>query len=384
MMPHTLSPADYLTYLQALNTQTAQRVSFTLMQLDHTPLHYLDPVALDGQVDFADPDADDQTLRSMQAGFFDPDHALYLDTDAPTDGVAGMNRLIRATVSHRVDALDKWVSVHAFTGRPAVVGRDGSRVTLQVHDKSALHLRTVPTSTIDKNTNIVKAIHDGLYAAGERFFRFPVAGSVKAKVLHDVPVGGPNEDRMPWKVWRKLARDAGLQLFYDGAGFAVLRRIPTGTPLVWFDATNVTSNLQTETDLTGVRNAVVANGHKKERDRVDAARSEEFSAFKLRVGSQNWVNLFYTDETDLRGKKLTAYAKSVLARKLTETTTVQASVAPLFHLDPLDRLGARLASGPLEFSLREASVPFSDGGDMSIGAKKRVRRAAAGRLGVAA
>lgn len=383
MMPPSLAPAEYPAYLRALSTQTAQRVTFTLMQLDHTPLHYLDPVALDGQVDFADPDSDDQTLRTLQAGFYDPDHTLYLDTDAPTDGVAGMNRLIRATVSHYVPDLSRWVSVHAITARPAVIGRDGSRVTVQAHDKSCLHLRHAPSSTINKGTPIVKAIRDGLFAAGERFFRFPSDGSVKDKVLHDVPVGGPNDDRMPWKVWRKLANDAGLQLFYDGAGFAVLRKLPE-TSLVTFDATTVTSNLQTETDLTGVRNKVVANGHGKERYPLAAPKSEPFSPFSLRIGAVEWVNLYYTDETDLRGKKLRAYAQTQLDKQLTETTTVQMSAAPLFHLDPLDRCSVRLPSGSLQFSLREASVPLGDGGDMSVGSQKRVRRSTAGRIGVAA
>lgn len=383
MMPSGLLPSEMPAYLRGLNSQAAQRVTFTLMKLDHTVLRDLRPVALDGQVDFND-DGSADVLRRLQAGFFDPDHALHLDADSPTDGVAGMNRLIRVTVSHLIEELGRWVSVPVFTGRPSVIARDGAKVMVQAQDKACLHLRNAPIDYISRNTPVIAAIHDGLYAAGERFFRFPPVHSVPDKVLKHTVVGGPNDEHQPWKVWRKLAHDAGLQLYPDGAGYFVLRPYPYSDPTVTWDASNLTSNVQTETDLTTIRNRVVVNGHGHQVGRATAQAGEEFSPAHLAIGDENWVNIAFLDATNLRGHRLDKFATKQLAKVLTETTTVRMNVAPMFHLDPLDWCAVNLASGRLGFALREASLPLGDDSDMPIGSQKRVRSASAGRIGVAA
>lgn len=383
MLPPNLTMTELPTYLRSLNTLTTQRVRFTLMDLSHNVLRDIHPLALDGQVDFNDDDAAD-VVRTLQAGFFDPDHALELDTDAPTDGVAGMNRLVRVTVSHWVEPLDRWVSVSVFTGRPSVIGRDGEKVVLRAQDKACLHLRTAPADTIKKGTPVVKAIRDGLYAAGERFFRFPSTGSVKDRVTHDTAVGGRADEHQPWKVWRRLAHDAGLQLFYDGAGYAVLRPYPAGAPLATWSASSLTSNVQTETDLTAIRNRVIAHGHKKSVHTETAPASHPLSPRNLAVNGEPWVNAYHVDAPHLRGAALARHARRILVQQLTQGVSVKASVVPLFHLDPLDHCRIVKVEGAVSFNLHDASVALGPDGDMSIGAQRRVRRASAGRIGVAA
>ena len=166
-MPPSLLPSEYPAYMRALSTQTEQRVWFTLMTLDHTVLRAIHPVALDGQVDFNDDDSAD-VLRRLQVGFYDPDHALRLDSDAPTDGVAGANRLIKATVAHKVEELGRWVPVDCFTGRPSVIARDGAKVTIQAQDKSCLFLRNRKTDTIKKGERVVTAIRNRLAHPGDK------------------------------------------------------------------------------------------------------------------------------------------------------------------------------------------------------------------------
>jgi len=223
-----------------------------------------------------------------------------------------------------------------------------------------------------------------MYAAGERFFRFPSTGSVRDRVTHDTAVGGRADEHQPWKVWRRLAHDAGLQLFYDGAGYAVLRPYPSGAPLATWTASSLTSNVQTETDLTSIRNRVIAHGHKKSVHTETAAASHPLSPRNLAVNGAPWVNAYHVDAPHLRGAALARFARRILAQQLTQGVSVKASVVPLFHLDPLDPCVIRKVEGAVSFSLHDASFPLGADGDASIGAQKRVRRASAGRIGVAA
>lgn len=386
MIPPTLAQADYPVYLDAMNTYTAQRVDYLLMKRDHTPLSNLRPIALDGQVNFEDPDSDDTTLRTANFGMYDPDHQLRVDTDAPTDGMTGSNRLIRATVSNYIPALGRWVSVHAFTGVPDTISRNGLTVAMVLNDKSAFHLRTTPRDRIPPHSNVVKAIHDVLYQKGERFFRFPAAGAITDKTNKTLFYGGPDDALMYWKVLRKLARNHGLQLFYDGAGYCVLRKIPTDmSPIVTLDARNVTEQgLTTQVVLSSIRNGVIGRGHGTATHPEYAPAGHEFSAAKLAIGDVPWTNLHYTEDTGLRGKALRAFTKDTLDRLLTQSNAVGMTTAPLFHLDPLDRLRLQLSSGRMVFSLHKASVAFGDGGGMVLGTTKSVKNPVAGRAKVAA
>lgn len=376
-LPPDLHAADYPTYTAAMNTQTLQRTTFTWMDLAHTVLRDIHPIVLTGQVDFADDNAAD-VLTTLAAGFYDVDHALEVDSDSPSDGVAGMNRLIRATVSHYIDPLARWVSVPVFTGRPSVITRDGEQVTISAQDKACFHLRTVKAHKIDKGTPVIKAIHDGLYATGERFFRFPPTHSIPDRVSKDTTIGGPDTDHQPWKVWRKLAKDAGLQLYPDGAGYFVLRKYPTGTPLVTWDARNLTSNVVAETDLTEIHNQVIAHGHKKETFTATAKASHDLSPRNLAINDVPWTNTLHVDAPHLRGKALERFAYRHLAKALTEGVKVTGNVVPIFHAAPLDRARVTTRQGAVSFALRDATMPLESDADMPIGTQLHVPRAAVG------
>lgn len=384
MWPPDLLAPQRAAYIRALHSQTAQVTTFSVLNLAHEIQRDIHPIALDGQVDLAN-DSEADILRTLQAGFFDPDHALRLDSDAPSAGVSGMNMLIRVTVSHYVDTLDRWVSTPLFTGRPSVIGRDGARVALQAQDKACLYLANCPGGKIRKGARVITAIHDVLYALGERFFRFPSATSVTDRVTKDTRYGGGDEDKQPWKVLRKLAHDAGLQLYPDPEGYMVLRPYPAGSPQITWDASTLTANVQTETDLTAIRNRVIATGHKGVKKTADLVASDKHSPRTLANGPAEvpWVNAHYPSATNLRGAKLTAFAKRELTRVVTQGVNVRMSVVPVFHLEPLDRCAVLLAEGSEVFALQDASIPLGAESDMSVGSQKRVRNPSAGRIGVA-
>src|SRR4051812_8293389 len=162
MWPPDLAAADRRTYIRALHGQTAQVTRFVVTDLAHRVIRDIRPIALDGQVDINN-DSSADVLRTLQAGFFDPDHALQQDTNSASDGVTGMDRLFRVTVSHYIEPLGRFVATPVFMGRPSVIGRDGARVIVQAQDKSCIYLANCPGGIIKKGARVVKAIHDVLY-----------------------------------------------------------------------------------------------------------------------------------------------------------------------------------------------------------------------------
>lgn len=384
MWPPDLPTAQRPAYIRALHSQTAQVTTFTMLDLAHNVSRDLHPVALDGQVDINN-DSEADVLRTMQAGFYDPDHVLHAGTDMPSDGSVAINMLVRATVSHYVDALGRWVSTPVFTGRPSVIGHEGgARWVLQAQDKACLYLVNCAGGKINKGTRVIQAITNVLRALGERFFRFPPVTSISNRVAKDIRFGGGDEDKQPWKVLRKIAHDAGLQLYFDPEGYACLRKYPTGSPQITWDASTMTAQVQTDIDLTAIKNRVIATGHKA-RTVANLAATHPFSPRSLANGpaAVPWVNAHYASSPHLRGLKLAQFATRELDRVVTQGVSVRMSVVPVFHLEPLDRCAVILAEGSELFALQDASIPLGADSDMSIGSQKRVRNPKAGRIGVA-
>lgn len=359
-----------------------------LLTLAHTAVSTITPHALDGQVNYKD---DDGILRGLQMGFDDPDHALHLDAESPTSGVAGMNRLIQVNTFTYVDALNDWVGVPTFTGRPSVIDRDGDTVTVEAQSKECLHMNTVGSYQLRKGANRVAGIRYILEKNGERRFRFP--DSYPGKLAGDVHIGGEDPARRPWLMAQMLARQAGLQVYYDGSGYACLRKppsVPSWTLVEQGPGANLLSRIHTTTDLTAVRNRVVVIGHtvatKTRRSTaiveiVNAAPSHELSPQSLAVNGVPWINAVYFDEPELHTRtEVRAYGVNQLRALLTESTDVQCKAVPVFHLEPGDLIGIK-GSAVSTFRFKEGSVPLGPSGDgMTVGYQQRVRAPSAGRI----
>lgn len=391
--PPELTVAERPAYLRALNTHAEQRIDLHLMTLDHALISSLHPLALDGQVNY-NSDGDATVARTLQAGFLDPDHSLNLDSDAPTDGMGGLHRLLQVRHSVWVDELDRWGTVDVFTGQPMVPKRDGDTITLECHDKSARHLRFAPPTTIRKGTPWITAIRQGLRAAGEHHFRFPSATLVGTKVGRNIPVGGADEKRQPWKVWKRLAQSHGYQLFYDGSGYAVLRKTPAGTPAITWDLTgesvNILGPLSYAADHTKVRNRAVVTSKRTVRKRnvsLSAAAqtpSGLYSPAVLSAGGVSWTNTdYFANDALTRRASLLNVARQRLKANTTQAVSLSIPVLPVYHLDPLDMCRVVTGTSSVDFALREASVPLFDDGasGMTVGSQKNVRSVASGRIG---
>lgn len=362
------------------------RREVTLRGLGHTLVSDISDLALDGQVNYTPGDG---VSRTLQMGFLDPDHSLRLDAEAPSQGVAGLNRLIRVTMSVYVPDFSQWYGVHAFTGRPSQVDRDGDTVTVEAQGKECLHLRTVSSNYLRKGTYLTNAIKHLLTIAGETHFRFP-PGKTGGKLPERVNFGGTDEARQPWQVARRLARRMGYRLDYDGSGYAWLRKVSASPALTLVEAgdgANVTARVRVGADLKTMRNRVVATGRTKKGKALYVTpetpkASHPHSGQSLKINGVPWFNTAIYDQPGIKKKSdLIQFQRARLKELLTENVTVQTTAFPYWHLDPGDLIRFEGASATFNFRFSEGSVPLgpSDSG-MTIGYTHPVRNASAGRI----
>lgn len=382
-----LSVEDREATMRALAGNCLVTREVKLLDLSHRLISSVTPVALDGQVNFTDGDT---VSRTLQMGFLDPDRALVLDGNAPSEGVAGLNRLIQVTMHVYVTELGRWVGCDVFTGRPSQVDRDGDTVTVEAQGKEILHLRATAEYTIPKGTYRAAAIRKILTNAGETRFRFPpnATGGKLPKALH---VGGREEIRQPWQVARRLARlmPGDYQLDYDGSGYAWLRKLTAArahTLVEQGPGANLTGRVKTTTDMKTLRNRVIVTGKRESGaafsvDPIVAPASHPYSAQSLKIGSTPWYSTAFHDTSDLESKaELRAFGNARLKEHLAQSVNVQGTAVPVWHLDPGDTIGLESTTASFDFRWTEGSVPLGVGGDMTVGYQWPVRSATAGTI----
>lgn len=383
-----LTATERKAYFAALGSDTQVVQEVRLLTLSHKLVATVTPVALDGQVNYTG--ASRGVTRTLQVGFSDPDHAIALDSESPSAGVAGMNRLIQVRTHVLVPALDRWVACGTFVGRPSVLSRDGDVVTVEADSKECLHMRTIAAGHIKKGSNYVGSIKYLLRLSGETRFRLPTG--IKRRLSGNVHYGGTDSNRTPWHMACVLAGHLGYQLFYDGDGYACLRR-PPATP-AWTltesgEGANLLTRVKRTTNLTTVRNRVVVTGRKgnKAFTRVVDAHTywptHPFTARNLAVNGTSWYDAEYVDDPNLHttGQAIT-YGRNRLKSLLTENTSVSANAIPVWHLEPGDLVAMHAGGVSWNHRWSEASVPLGPADEgMSVGFMQRVRSASAGRVG---
>lgn len=397
-----LNAADSNTYTQALHDHCDVRMQVRMLTLSHQLVSSIAPVQLDGQINVTQADSAGIT-KTLQMGFYDPDHALRLDSNAPTNGVGGSDRLIQIKTFVRTPQIG-WLGAPAITARPSVIGRDGDVVTVEAQGKEVLHLRDVWADEIGAGGYVVNAIKTILQRGGETRFRFPTTAAVRNKVPKKVYFGGGEPDKRPWVVAWNLAHSIGLQLYYDTSGYACLRRAPAwDTSPEWelFETgpnANTLSRLKYTTDLTTIKNRVVVRGmtvppkarkgQKAQKAKLltsvpaVAPASHPFSAQSLAQNGHLWYNTAFITRDDLHTQAaVNAFARTQLNNLLIGNTDLQTTTLPVWHLEPLDIIKVHAAAATFSLRLKDASIPLGPSADgMSIGYRMSVRSISAGRL----
>lgn len=392
-----LTVAETRSYSNAILHGAPLYFRFLQMTLSHTVVNMLDPLKIDGQINIVDA-ASDGVAKTLQMGFIDPDHALRLDGDTPTEGMGGLDRLVRVDAFAYCADIDQWLSAPAFTGRPSVLSRDGDTVTVEAQSKECLHLNTVSPFTIAKNTNVVSAIRSILARNGEIRFRFP--SNYRNRLPAAVHVGGPDADRAPWAVCRRLARSIGLQLYYDSTGYACLRKLPATPSWTLYETgpnANMLSRPKLTTDLTTLKNRVIVTGRTvppkvKKGPQAKARTLTSDPALppsthphhpnRLLVNGHPWSNTEFRDAPTLHTKaQVNAYARAILKQLLIENIGFEGAVMPWWHSEPLDLVSVLSSAGTYSARLHDGSFSLGTSADgATVGYTFRVRSPKAGRL----
>jgi len=370
VIPLGLSVAHHRAFEEQLRGTAKLRVRVRMQNLDGDTLSELTDRLADGQVNI---DTTGEADRQCGLTLDDPHHTLNLDSSGPSDGALYADRMIRADWGLYVDALGEWVDVPVFTGPVVTMSRNGASVELSCLGKEHLAKgQCWRPLTLKKGMNTVHAIRTILAErAGETRFAF---GTTKHRLPKDVAL-----DRMaqPWAAARALAASLGRQLYYDGAGVCRLRT-PPRTSLFTFNGELVMSDPSVTYDLSTVINTVWVKGHKpKGKDRVTAfataPNTHPLSALRL---GRNGVPRYFVELVEKDGvrsnKDAEALARSILHGKLMEGVASTFDSLPVPHLDPGDLVRLSTEDTSLTFVLRQASIPLTHSGVMSVGTTKRV------------
>lgn len=378
-----LTRAELKTYHRALAGDHARRVRVNVLNLEGDTLTHIDPVILDGQivVEYVEGTAldEDRVSRTLTMTFLDPDHRLNFDSESPGDGALYADRKLRVYYSIRVDDLGRWVTTVPFTGPVVSFRRSGAVVDVTAHSEERLALGDLwEPLTIKKGTKKVDAIRLIMERTGEKRFELPSLASRLPKTR--------SLDRFasPWSHAQRIARSLDRQLFYDGRGRLILRKLP-GTPVFTFNTGRggeVLGDATVSHSLGNFANLVLVIGAKpkgaKQRVRAQAVAPRQHPLSPWRLGRNDrprYVVERIDDDTVRSEKEAQQRAERILEDRLRSVVDVQFDSLPIPHLDPGDLCRLKTSEGTVTFRLRTFSIPLGTDGDpvMPVGYIKRTK-----------
>lgn len=341
---------------------------------------------LDGQVNIQ---RGNGIRRTATLTFFDPDRRLGIDPDSPFGDSMFLDRMVKVVHTVVVPGLPNGgrVSAVVFVGPIDTVSRDGDTVAVQCQDKAAFAMRGRPPLTVKKGMSAVAAIRAIMAATGEKQFRLP-SSSRRLPKAYSV---GWSDDAAPWFVAQRIASQVlGMQLLYSADGYLLLRRVPSQAA-VRLTGAHLTAPVNTSYDASTIVNAVRVQGTKKPKKKPKQDKSSDTKPEKIattavlkaknpvspsrlgRNGSGRFLPLLITGEQYKNSADAARQAQRLLRDQSVNTTaTVSLATLPLHHLDADDLISVQAPDTSFRIRLAEGSIPLGIGGDMTIGAQKRV------------
>lgn len=377
-----LSPQESDDFRAAMKEPGAKTgVRVTVLNLDHKPLrqltHEVDGTMLGGQVRW-NTNADVHTEATVI--FSDFDDQLTLD----------LRHLLRVEMGVRAFGDMLWCPV--ITGWVRACNDTGHETEVVVHDKSAFGLHSTRRGHAKKGERVAAVIRRMHRQIGEDHFNIPdhllESGP---KLADDVHWGGGKPEKSVTRMSRRLAKRAGLQVFYDQLGRLTVRRAPGEPAASWVEpgrrdvAEDVDLRLLEPitwaVDYTGVRNRVVGRGKRTLTAVAVTKAGYSFSPQKLeRGGEQLALTHRFTDDTIDKHGELKDVTEGMVRRLSTERSAVRITSTPGPWLVPLDRLHAAKRDGrATDFWMGEGSLDL-DGSSMAIGYQQVMRRRANTRV----
>ncbi|ROR91777.1 hypothetical protein [Nocardioides aurantiacus] len=387
-IPSGWSATDWAAYKQQtlLPSRIANRVK--ILDLNHKLLVDVPPIAFtEGQWNLV-PEADGGVDRTFQGTFFD-----FADTlGAHLDPEIAPRRLIRVEQGMWIESLSKWLWVPTFTGRPHVSNDNGGGLWgIEAQGKDCFHNRGVPAQTFRKGSRIVDAIRNYLVSTGETKMLIPSSTVFTKRLTSDIKFGGASDQMTPLAALRKAASLLGCQLYWDGAGTAILRPWPTASsPVFSWDGEKgaVLSEPTFATDMSTLKNRWTGGGRNTLRADVPAIGA--YSPTSLQRGGVAWSDIDFGEDNDsLSSTALAQFGRTRVNQLVTLSTNVSCDLLPFFAVDPMDYAEIRIPGRTEKCTIRTASFPIvgawtagSDGPTMSLGSHHNTRRGSYGSVRV--
>lgn len=370
-----LTGAELKAYHLALRNTQQRRTKISIHDMSGRVLSTPVGLELDGQIVV---DAHATPSRVLTLSIVDPRNTLNIDPSIPSPAGMHVNRQIRVQVSIYVDSLERWVTCTPFFGPLRYpVSRTGRVVTVTAHSRDTLgtgNLWTALSRTKgSRKTDAIKAL---LARYGEHS---GAIGTLKSRLPHHANYG---RTAQPWHEAKHIASSMNRQLFYNGAGVAMLRSFSTH-PV--FDFTDyATSDISANLDPDAPRiNAVEVLGAKpkgaKSRVRGTAVLSPGnlLSPTSLGLNSGKVYQALSITNPHIRSA---AEAKRSAARHLADAQREEIQITfdskPVYHLDEYDLVRA----ADRQFRLSTFTIPLGSSGDgqsspMTIGVIRRTTKA---------
>lgn len=340
---HELTAPQRSLYQDALRSSHRIRVQVILSDLNGNVRGSITPRITGGQVEgdrqhFGD---EQGPTRRCSMTFLDPDNELGIDSDNPSDGALYFDRRLEVIYGVRVPSLG-WVDVPVFCGVPWRLQRTGNEVYVDADDLSVLGWGSNwKPKTLRKGMRKVDAIAEILSErVGLTDVRLPQR---KSRLSHAASLA---RHQHPWKLARHIASSMDLELYVDGSGAVVGRRLPAG-PLTTFncgDGGEIVDPIATSTDRDKFANVVTVIGRKpkggKKRVRYTAVapKHHENSPWRLAVnGVPNYTEVVVHNDHFRTVAECKRKADRILADRMRVVGEVTCSILPWPHLEPGDK-----------------------------------------------
>lgn len=348
------------------------KIKVRLLDLDHNYLDDFSDRFADGMVSV---DMDAEVTRALDLTLFDPFKEVRLDPDEPGRTSVFASNMISIVFIVMNPTRTKTWNIPVFCGPIDDVSRDDVWIDIKCLGKESLSITNLwRGKTYKKNqqkTDVIRSILKVL--VGETKLSIP---DRKNKLPDEKKL---NRASKPWLVAKALAQTMGFQLFYDGRGYAVMRKI-SDRPVIKFNEKWITAKPKVAYDLSTTINAVEVIGKKPKKGKktpravLVAPKSHPLSPWRLgRGGVPRYLWTSVQDDGLRTKKECKDLARKLLNRGLLEGISVTYNAIPHPRLQEGDVVAVKTDRVDTKHVARKFTIPLVAGDDATHGYLKRMK-----------
>lgn len=376
-----LSLTDRLELVRTLATSHRRSWRVQITDLDQMPVAHISERILDGEVQ-VDWDGEEAT-RAATLLIFDPDFDLGFDTPNGDSGVWFLDRMVQVFVQVELIDSKRWIEIPIFTGPIRKFRRIKDVVTLDCVGKDVFARKAWPRLILQQHTNRIEGIRTVLESLGEAFFRFEAETNERFAGNQTID---RNMQASPFGWCRMQASAMGLRLYYDGAGYAVLRPFKPDEPVFTFsdgDGGTVVTEPHAEGDFTPIVNVLRAEGQQQPNgtnpfyEAVVSVDSPIHPSKLTRNGKPVWIGEVIERDSITSERNARTVAENELRDRQFTAFTTQFDALPMFLLEENDTCRLLTDGFATTFTAKKFGFGFGTSQTMPVGYKKSIAPQAA-------